>query len=133
MKAGVCKEGEPVWGLSPELLSWGAWLLEYPWTNTAVAKTILFEFVLCFYGDYLLERDTDAIFSGAGQWVMVVRLDRWLNFGVKLSAGILFSLARLGCTERSVRLARTTITSTPRSVNDVEVRSISNLKGDYCQ
>ena len=56
VKAGVCKEGEPVWGLSPELLSWGAWLLEYPWTNTAVAKTILFEFVLCFYGDYLLER-----------------------------------------------------------------------------
>ena len=45
-----------MWGLSPELLSWGAWLLEYPWTNTAVAKTILFEFVLCFYGDYLLER-----------------------------------------------------------------------------
>ena len=36
-------------------------------------------------------------------------------------------LARLGCTERSARLARTTITSTPRSVNDVEVRSISNL------
>ena len=56
VKAGVCKGGEPVWGLSPELLSWGAWLLEYPWTNTAVAKTILFEFVLCFYGDYLLER-----------------------------------------------------------------------------
>ena len=47
-----------MWGLSPELLSWGAWLLEYPWTNTAVAKTILFEFVLCFYGDYLLERVT---------------------------------------------------------------------------
>ena len=56
VKAGVCKEGEPVWGLSPELLSWGAWLLEYPWTNTAVAKTILFDFVLCFYGEYLLER-----------------------------------------------------------------------------
>ena len=34
VKAGVCKEGEPVWGLYPELLSWGAWLLEYPWTNT---------------------------------------------------------------------------------------------------
>ena len=60
VKAGVCKEGEPVWGLSPELLSWGAWLLEYPWTNTAVAKTILFEFVLCFYGDYLLERVREA-------------------------------------------------------------------------
>ena len=56
VKAGVCKEGEPVWGLSPELLSWGAWLLEYPWTNTAVAKTILFDFVLCFYEEYLLER-----------------------------------------------------------------------------
>ena len=38
--------------------------------------------------------------------------------------------ARLGCTEKSVRLARTTITSTPRSVNDVEVRSISNLLVD---
>ena len=38
---------------------------------------------------------------------------------------LLSLLARLGCTERSVRLARTTITSTPRSVNDVEVRSIS--------
>ena len=34
VKAGVCKEGEPVWGLSPELLSWGAWLLVFPWTNT---------------------------------------------------------------------------------------------------
>ena len=32
-------------------------------------------------------------------------------------------------TQRSVRLARTTITSTPRSVNDVEMRSISNLLG----
>ena len=34
VKAGVCKEGEPVWGLSPELLCWGAWLLVLPWTNT---------------------------------------------------------------------------------------------------
>ena len=34
---------------------------------------------------------------------------------------LLSLLARLGCTERSARLARTTITSTPRSVNDVEV------------
>ena len=34
VKAGVCKEGEPVWGLSPELLCWGAWLLVFPWTNT---------------------------------------------------------------------------------------------------
>ena len=40
---------------------------------------------------------------------------------------LLSLLAHLGCTERSVRLASTIITSTPRSVNDVEVRSISNL------
>ena len=39
-------------------------------------------------------------------------------------------LGRLGCTERSARLARMTITSNPRSVNDVEVRSISNLLVD---
>ena len=32
--------------------------------------------------------------------------------------------------ERRARLARTTITSTPRSVNDVEVRTISNLLVD---
>ena len=37
---------------------------------------------------------------------------------------LLFLQACLGCTERSVRLAST---STPRSVNDVEVRRISNL------
>ena len=37
---------------------------------------------------------------------------------------LLSLLACLGCTERSVRLASTTITSTPRSVNDVEVHSI---------
>ena len=43
---------------------------------------------------------------------------------------LLSVVGRLGCTERSVRLARTTITSTPRSVNDVEVRSISNLLVD---
>ena len=43
---------------------------------------------------------------------------------------LLSLLARLGCTERSARLARTTITSTPSSVNDVEVRSISNLLVD---
>ena len=43
---------------------------------------------------------------------------------------LLSLLGRLGCTERSARLARTTITSTPRSVNDVEVRLISNLLVD---
>ena len=43
---------------------------------------------------------------------------------------LLSLLERLGCTERSVKLARTTITSTPRSVNDVEVRLISNLLVD---
>ena len=43
---------------------------------------------------------------------------------------LLSLLACLSCTERSTRLARTTITSTPRSVNDVEVRSISNLLVD---
>ena len=69
---------------------------------------------------------------------MVVRLDRTrsLNLGVKCASScfvLLSLLARLGCTERSVRLARTTITLTPRSVNDVEVRSISNLLVDYCQ
>ena len=39
-------------------------------------------------------------------------------------------LSCLGCTERSVRLAST---STPRSVNDVEVRLISNLLVDQGQ
>ena len=43
---------------------------------------------------------------------------------------LLSLLGRLGCTERSVRLARTTITSTPRSVNGVEVHSIFNLLVD---
>ena len=46
--------------------------------------------------------------------------------------GLLSLLACLGCTERSVRLASTTITSTPTSVNDVEVRWISKTKGEYC-
>ena len=74
-------------------------------------------------------------FRCAGQWVMVVRLDRTrlLNLVVKCASScfvLLSLLARLGYTERSVRLARTTITSTPRSVNDVEVRSISNLLVD---
>ena len=50
---------------------------------------------------------------------------------IKHSSFVLLSLlARLGCTERSVRLAGTTITSTPRSVNDVEVLLISNLLVD---
>ena len=57
---------------------------------------------------------------------MVVRLDRTWSLGEFL----LSLLARLGCTERSARLARTTITSTSRSVNDVEVRPISNLLVD---
>ena len=49
---------------------------------------------------------------------------------IKHSSFVLLSLlAHLGCTERSLRLAGTTITSTPRSVN-VEVRSISNLLVD---
>ena len=46
---------------------------------------------------------------------------------IKHSSFVLLSLlARLGCTERSVRLAGTTITSTPRSVNDVEVLDIQS-------
>ena len=53
------------------------------------------------------------------------------------SCFVLFSLlACLGCLE----LASTTVTSTPRSVDDVEVSSISNLlvyqgkgKAEYCQ
>ena len=62
---------------------------------------------------------------------MVVRLDRTRSLKCASSCFVLLSLlARLGCTERSVRLARMTITSTPRSVNDVEVRSISNLLVD---
>ena len=73
----------------------------------------------------------DAIFWCACQWVMVVRLDRTrsLNLG-EVRFVLLCLLGHLGCTERSVRLARTTITSTPRSVNNVEVRSISNLLVD---
>ena len=46
--------------------------------------------------------------------------------------GLLSLLACLGCTERSVRLASRTITSTPTSVNDVEVRWISKTKEEYC-
>ena len=62
--------------------------------------------------------------------------DRSLNLAIGTvkcasSCFVLLSLlARLGCTKRSVRLASTTITSTPRSVNDVEVRSISNFLVD---
>ena len=88
------------------------------------------------------QRET-TIIRCAGQLVMVVRLDRArsLNLAslVKCASScfvLLSLLARLGCTERSARLTTTTITSTPRSVNDVEVRSISNLlvdQGDYCQ
>ena len=47
--------------------------------------------------------------------------------GARIRFVLLSLLACLGCTERGVRLASTTITSTPRSVNDVEVRLISNL------
>ena len=67
---------------------------------------------------------------------MVVRLDktRSLNLASLVHGEVRFVLlsllGRLGCTERSVKLARTTITSTPRCVNDVEVRSISNLLVD---
>ena len=65
---------------------------------------------------------------------MVVRLDRTRSLNLGEVREFLFCFAflagRLGCTERSVRLARTTITSTSRSVNDVEVRSISNLLVD---
>ena len=49
---------------------------------------------------------------------------------VKCASSLLSLLVRLACTERSVMLARTTIASSPRSVNDVEVRSISNLLVD---
>ena len=55
---------------------------------------------------------------------MVVMLDRtWY----RVKSRVFCLLACLGCTERSVRLAST---STPRSVNNVEVRSISNLLVD---
>ena len=58
---------------------------------------------------------------------MVVRLDRTQSLKLGEACEFLLSLlARLGCTEISVTLARTTITSTPRSVND----SISNLLVD---
>ena len=58
---------------------------------------------------------------------MVVRLDRTQSLKLGEAREFLLSLlARLGCTEISVTLARTTITSTPRSVND----SISNLLVD---
>ena len=52
-----------------------------------------------------------------------------LEFSCLVCYGLLSLLACLGCTERSVRLASTTITS---SVNDVEVRWISKTKGEYC-
>ena len=59
VKAGVCKEGEPVWGLFPELLCWGAWLLGFPWRINAhltVAKTILCVLFLSSLRSYLLQR-----------------------------------------------------------------------------
>ena len=63
---------------------------------------------------------------------MVVRLDR-PRTGRSLNLGevceFLFCFAFLATTP-GVRLARMTITSTPRSVNDVEVRSLSNLLVD---
>ena len=63
---------------------------------------------------------------------MVVRLDR-TRTGQSLNLGevpeFLFCFAFLASTP-GVRLARTTITSTPRSVNDVEVHPISNLLVD---
>ena len=56
---------------------------------------------------------------------------RWVYVLIKHSSFVLLSmLERLGYTERRVRLAGTTITSTPRSVNVVEVRSISDLLVD---
>ena len=58
---------------------------------------------------------------------MVVRLDRALGEMREFLFCFAFLASTLGCTERSAGLARTTITSTPRSVNDVEVRWISNL------
>ena len=64
---------------------------------------------------------------------MVVRLHRTRARSQSLSEVrefLLSLLGRLGCTERSARLARTTITSTPMSANDVEVRSTSNLLVD---
>ena len=62
---------------------------------------------------------------------MVVRpmSDRSLNLG-EVREFLLSLLAHLGCKERSVRPASMTTTSTPRGVNDVEVRSISNLLVD---
>ena len=75
---------------------------------------------------FQIPKHPDAIFRCACQWVIVVRPDRTRS--VKCTSSLLSG--RLGCTERSVMLARTTITSSPRSVNDVEVRSISNLLVD---
>ena len=66
-----------------------------------------------------IPKHPDAIFRCACQWVMVVRLDRTRS--VKCASSLLSLLGCLGCTERSVMLARTT---SPRSVNNVEVRSI---------
>ena len=87
-----------------------------------------------------IPKHPDAILC-ASQWVMVVKLvgliDEYRISNSSSSSclvcyGLLSLLACLGCTERSVRLASTTITSTPTSVNDVEVRWISKTKGEYC-
>ena len=74
-------------------------------------------------------------FSGvqvSGQWS-----SGWLALFPNSSSSscfvLLSLLACLGCTEKSVRLASITITSTPRSVNDVEVRWICNLLVDQGQ
>ena len=58
---------------------------------------------------------------------MVVRLDRTRSLKTELKCASSLCFAFLASTQRSIRLASTTITSTPRSVNDVEVRLISNL------
>ena len=80
-----------------------------------------------------IPKHPDAILC-ASQWVMVVKLvgSNSSSSSCLVCYGLLSLLACLGCTERSVRLASTTITSTPTSVNDVEVRWISKTKGEYC-
>ena len=72
---------------------------------------------------------------------MVVRLDRNRSLNIESSLVkcasscfvLLSLLACLSCTERSTRLARTTITSTPRSVNDcggaLDIQSAGRPRG----
>ena len=62
---------------------------------------------------------------------MVVKLVGLID-ELELLFGLLWLAFLASMTERSVRLASTTITSTPTSVNDVEVRWISKTKGEYC-